>query len=250
MPRSQSHRGPHPDDARLFGAAQLDRMRTAAEEASYLLGRGYTERAVLDVVGGRHRLEARQRLALGRCMCSEAQRQGRQARRVPASAVAGGELFVDGFNLIIGLEVAVSGGVLLRGLDGALRDLAGLRGTYRPVQETERALELLGAVFRTLAPLGVHVLLDAPISNSGKLRTRILERATDWPCPVDVALVPDPDRELVARALVVSSDSGVIDTAQSWVNLLEHVVRAHVPEAWIVDLRQGAPMVSWDDGNG
>ena len=37
-------------------------------------------------------------------------------------------LFIDGFNLIITLEVALSGSSVLLGKDQVLRDLAGLRG--------------------------------------------------------------------------------------------------------------------------
>ena len=236
MPNRQNHRGPHPDDRRLFSAAQLPKLRLASEEAAYLLSRGYAHTSVVDVVGRHHQLEARQRLAVQRCMCSNAQREERAARRVPPDHVSGRALHVDGFNLIIGLEVALSGGVLLRGSDGALRDLAGLRGSYHPVAETEVALDVLGLLLNELRPARVLTLLDAPVSNSGRLKALILEHATRWPCPVEALLVPNPDRELVGRELVVSGDSVVIDTAASWVNLLAHAVRTRVPDSWIVDL--------------
>jgi hypothetical protein len=237
MPNRQNHRGAHPDDRRLFSAAQIAKLCVASEEAAYLLSRGYAQTSVVDVVGRRHQLEARQRLALQRCMCSGAQREERTARQVKPEDIRGRALYIDGFNLIIGLEVALSGGVLLRGSDGALRDLAGLRGSYRPVAETETALELLGRLFDELRPAHVRTLLDAPVSNSGRLKTRLLEHGRSWACPVDVELVPDPDRELVGRELVVSGDSVVLDTAASWVNLLVYAVRTRVPDSWVVDLR-------------
>jgi hypothetical protein len=236
MPNRQNHRGAHPEDRRLFSESQIGKLRIANEEALFLLGRGYAATSVLDVVGRHHQLEARQRLALQRCMCSDAQRRERGAHRVEPAHVRDRALYIDGFNLIIGLEVALSGGLLLRGSDGALRDLAGLRGSYHPVVETERALELLGDVADELRPARMLALLDAPVSNSGRLKTRILEHATRWSCPMDVELVPNPDRELIARELVVSGDSVVIDTAASWVNLLDHVVRTRLPESWVVDL--------------
>jgi hypothetical protein len=236
MPNRQNHRGAHPDDRRLFSEAQRAKLRLASEEATYLLSRGYAATSVLDVVGRHHQLESRQRLAVQRCMCSRAQREERAARRVQPEHIAGGALYIDGFNLIIGLEVALSGGVLLRGSDGALRDLAGLRGSYRPVAETETALEVLGGLFDELRPARVLTLLDAPVANSGRLKTRIATHATRWSCPVEAVLVPNPDRELVGRELVVSGDSVVLDTAASWVNLLAYAVRTRVPDSWIVDL--------------
>ena len=48
-------------------------------------------------------------------------------------------LLVDGFNLIITIEVALSGGLVLDCADGTVRDLAGLRGSYHPVDETDGA---------------------------------------------------------------------------------------------------------------
>jgi hypothetical protein len=236
MQHRPHHRGPHPDDARLFGAAGAAALRAALEDAAYLLERGYAETSVIDVVGRRYRLESRQSLALKRSMCSPSLRQRRMQRRLPLAAVRNKPLSIDGLNVIIGLEVALSGGVLLRGAEGALRDLAGLRGSYRPVDETPIALRLLGDVFSDAAPSAVHFLLDAPVSNSGRLRASILEHAAGWPAPTTATLVANPDRELEGCGYVVSADALVIDRSESWVNLLGEVVRERVPRAWIVDL--------------
>lgn len=50
---------------------------------------------------------------------------------------------IDGFNTVITLEVALSGSPVFYCRDGALRDLAGLRGTYRVIDKTQEAIELL-----------------------------------------------------------------------------------------------------------
>ena len=102
-------RGSHPDDARLFGEDALGHMRAAAEEIAWLLDRGYPPRTVNDFVGGHHQLESRQRLALQRGVCSPAQYQRRAARELDPEDVARRPLVVDGFNLIITIEVALSG---------------------------------------------------------------------------------------------------------------------------------------------
>ena len=236
MPQRQNHRGVAPEDRRLFAPAEVEKLRLGGEEASYLLGRGYAPSSVLDVVGRRHQLEARQRLALQRSMCSPQQREGRAARRVEPDGVRGNRLAIDGFNLNIGLEVALSGGQLLRGTDGALRDLAGLRGSYHLVAETDTALELLGSLFEELGPSEARFLLDSPVSNSGRLRALILQHAARWPLPTTVELAQNPDRELAGQHLVVSGDALVLDTAASWLNLLEHAVATRVRQAWVVDL--------------
>src|SRR2546423_1525460 len=127
MPNRQRHRGAHPEDLRLFDRSQLKRMRAAAEEIVFLLGRGYPMATAVDLVGNHHQLEARQRLALQRMLCSSEQRTRRAARALERTAATGRMLLVDGFNLIITIEVALSGGLILDCADGTVRDLAGLR---------------------------------------------------------------------------------------------------------------------------
>lgn len=50
---------------------------------------------------------------------------------------------IDGFNSVITLEVALSGSPVFVCRDGTIRDLAGLRGTYRIIDKTEDAIELI-----------------------------------------------------------------------------------------------------------
>jgi hypothetical protein len=236
MPHAQRHRGAHPEDQRLFSASALPRLRAAASEVAYLTARGYPLEPALNFVGGHHQLDARQRLALRRTACNEAQQKARAARLVPIDRAASGPLHIDGFNLIITLEVAISGGLLLQGADGALRDLAGLSGSYRPVDETEDALRVLGEGLQALGIPAVEVLLDAPVSNSGRLRSRVLEHAAGWSVPVQVSLHPDVDRLLIGAERVVSSDSVVLDTCASWVNLGAWLVARALPDAWVVEI--------------
>lgn len=213
------HRGPHPEDPLLFRDGALPALRRAYEEVSWLLGRGYRLEFALRVAGEHHQLHARQRLALQRTVCDPERCAARRGKVVPIAEAGRGPWSVDGFNLIITLEVALSGGVLLRGGDRALRDLAGLRGSYHLVEETDAAIELLGAAIRALGPPAIRIWLDAPISNSGRLRARIAEQAASWPIPVEIDLVPDADPCLFGRERVISSDSVVLDECASFINL-------------------------------
>jgi hypothetical protein len=239
MPHAQRHRGAHPEDARLFGPAALPILSGAAAELVYLLSRGYPPDPALSFVGGHHQLDARQRLALRRMVCSDEKWASRAARRLPLSQAAQGTVHIDGFNLIITLEVALSGGVLLKGRDGALRDLAGLRGSYHPVVETEEALRRLGEGLSALNAKEVQLLLDAPVSNSGRLRARVLHHAAAWPFALEVLLLSDVDRTLAGKERVVSSDAMVLDTCASWLNLAPFLIASGLrsnKEAWLVEL--------------
>lgn len=45
------------------------------------------------------------------------------------------EVYIDCFNTVISLEIAFSDSTLLLCMDGTIRDLAGLRGTYRLIDK-------------------------------------------------------------------------------------------------------------------
>src|SRR5262249_37142935 len=146
MPDRRQHRGPHPDDAALFGRPDvLHTLRLAAGDLAWLLGRQYAPTAALTLVGNHYQLHARQRQALARAVAAPAVAGARRQRQVLAAVLAGTSLYVDGFNQLITIEVALSGGLILRGHDGALRDLASVHGTYRTITETPTALQALGS---------------------------------------------------------------------------------------------------------
>jgi hypothetical protein len=238
-PDKRRHRGAHPEDARLFEAAQLASLRVAVSELSWLLSRGYQMKSALKLVGDRYSLRERQRLAVARAACAEESGARRLARRVGEAEAAGEELIVDGFNLVILLEAALSGGVLVLGRDGCVRDLSSVHGSYRAVEETERAILLAGEALAALAPATVLWLLDSPVSNSGRLAARLREVARERGWPWEVRVEFNPDREIAGSdRLAVTSDSNVLDGVERWLNLGRMIVERHVPGAWIIDLSE------------
>ncbi|HWW74418.1 MAG TPA: DUF434 domain-containing protein, partial [Pyrinomonadaceae bacterium] len=178
-PDRRRHRGAHPEDARLFDESWLAALRTATGELSWLLSRGYQPKSALKLVGDRHNLRERQRLAVARAACSDEGRERRLKSRVEADAVRGAALVIDGFNLVITLEAALSGGVLVRCRDGCVRDLSSVHGSYRAVEETDRAVLLAGEVLAALGPAHALWLFDSPVSNSGRLAARVRELASE-----------------------------------------------------------------------
>lgn len=235
MERRQ-HRGAAPEDEGLFGPAQLPILRSAAHEIVWLLDRGYRMEPSVSFVGGHHQLAARQRNALTRALCSSAQQADRRARAIPPAGLAGRILAIDGFNVVIAVEVALSKGILLEGMDGGVRDMAGLRGSYHLVTETKSAVGLVGRVLTEAGVAGTQWFLDAPVSNSGRLRAEILAQASAWPFACEVDLVPNPDPILSELDGVASCDSAILDRCQSWFNLAGRAIEQHVPDAWRVRL--------------
>jgi hypothetical protein len=168
-------------------------LRQATEELSWLFEHGYSQAAALKLVGDHFALRERRRLAVLRSSCGASAATERGQRRLTVTELQGLRLAVDGFNCLITVEAALSGGVLLRGRDQALRDLLSVHGSYRQVQETERALQLLGNVIVGAAPTEVRWFLDRPVSNSGRLRGLIEAMASpgrsSWPT---IPIAPSP----------------------------------------------------------
>jgi hypothetical protein len=229
----QRHRGPHPDDARLF-AARLDVLRRAADEVVWLLGRGYSMESAVRVVGDHHQLEARQRLALTRSCCSDAARDARRAKLLESNTMRESAVSIDGFNLIVTLEVALGGGVLLESRDGCLRDLAGLRGSYHVLDETEHAIGLVRDALESLGVRTAEIFLESAVSNAGRLRGMIEQAMTASSVACTVTLVRDADPLLAEREFIVSADAAILDRAVSWFNLARWIVERHVSDAWRV----------------
>lgn len=201
-----------------------------------MLGRGYPMSLAVRAAGDRHQLELRARLAVTRAAASPAEVDDRARRRLDVGELAGRTLDVDAFNVLITLELALGGGPLFVCADGPLRDLAGMRGSYRLAVETDGAIELLGAALARWSPGRCVLWIDAPVSNSGRLRELIEDRAASWGVETRVEMVPDADRALKGRELVASADALVIDGSPRWCNLARAIVEHDVPSAWIVPL--------------
>lgn len=237
MPDSRRHRGAHPKDADDFRPRELERLRRATADLAWLLGRGYPSKRSTTLVGDRHALRARQRKAVGRAAAASQDIEARGARRIEAHELRGRELWIDGYNVLLTVEAALGGGVLLQCMDHTLRDIAAMSSHYKRVEETEKALRLIAAHLQELAPSRVHWLLDRPISNSGRLRRLMLELAEENGWPWQVELVANPDAVLKASPHVVATaDSAILDAGVSWLNLARDVVDAAAPQAWRVDL--------------
>lgn len=232
---SQKHRGQHPSDFKLFTPKTLLKIKAGIEDYSWLLSRGYAEKSALKLVGDRFLLKERQRKAIQRCACKEDALKKRQQTLLQPKDLKGQTVWIDGFNLLITLESALSGGLIFKGKDGCFRDLASIHGTYKKVMETEKAIELTGLFLEKWEVGEVLWLLDKPVSNSGRLKVALYEMATTkgWNWQVDLFF--NPDKELMeCDKVVVSSDSLILDHSERWANLGRWIVEEALPDAKVI----------------
>lgn len=219
MPDTRSHRGPHPEDAALFGRDEMPVLRRAVTDLSWLRTRGYGS-AATQMVGDRYDLARRQRDVVARSACADAELALRRAALCGPAACAEETLLIDGFNVLITLESAVGGAFVFEGRDGCVRDVGGLRGTYRLVEETRTAIRIAG---QGIAGLGIDAtqwMLDAHVSNTGRLKSALLEEAQAHGRHWTVEVTDEIDAALMRTPHIVStSDHEVLNRAERWANV-------------------------------
>lgn len=220
-------RGYVPEDERNFSLSALETMRTASRHIEYLINEGYDLKQASVFVGNHFLLSERQRLAIMRSLATKEQLEARKAKEV----ISGKEIWVDGFNMIITLEVLLSDSVLFLCMDGTIRDLAALRGTYRIIPETAATVTMLFDALKEIKAESVHILLDEPVSNSGRLKTLIADVGEEYPFDLDIQIRKDVDRELYGKENVVTSDSVILDNCESWINLTPGCLQKHGKQA-------------------
>ncbi|MHC4111601.1 MAG: DUF434 domain-containing protein [Planctomycetota bacterium] len=237
MPDKRSHRGPHPADAKLFAPNAIGDLQLATADFSLLLTKGYADKSALKLVCDKFSLTERQRLAVMRSACSDQHLASRNQRCIAIKNLAGQGIAIDGYNVLITVEAAMSGACVFKGRDGCFRDLASIHGTYRKVNETIPALQLVGEFLKEIGVSEAVWLLDRPVSNSGRLKTLIGELARDNSWNWEIELLLSPDAELKKTDLIVaSSDSVVLDNCKRWSNLATEIIKSKLASVRVIDL--------------
>jgi hypothetical protein len=155
--------------------------------------------------------------------------------------LTGQPIAIDGYNALITIEAAMSGGLIFKGRDGCFRDLASIHGTYRRVTETIPAVQLIGEFLREIGIDKALWLLDSPVSNSGRLKTLIGELAQNNGWNWEIRLSLSPDAELIKTDhIVASTDSVILDACKRWINLTTEIIKRKLISARVVDLSDHA----------
>ena len=227
-------RGYHEEDLKLFGKESLPVLSACAEDIVYLLDRGYAYKTVLAITGNRYCLTERQRTALMRICASGEHMRVRREKHLERLE-EGCTVNIDAFNAVVLMETALSGSMILKGLDGCYRDLSGLAGTYSVIDKTGPGItHILQTLLKHRTGKAIF-WVDAPVSNSGRLKTEIAERAEELGFPVDIRMVNNADTELKKCSHVISGDSEVITQCRSWFNLYDELIR-DLSDVWTVEL--------------
>lgn len=229
-------RGYVPQDIKEFSPNNIKKLKIAAEELSYLLDRGYSIKSAITFIGNHYMLSVRQRTALMRVVSPTEYIHLRKNKQLKIDDLYGAEVHIDAFNTIITLEVALSHSMVLKSWDNTIRDLAGLRGTYKVINITSIALHLM---FNQLLDIGIQkatFYLDAPVSNSGRLKTLIVKEAMKYPFITEAVVIDAVDRTLETLSHVITSDAIILNQCKSWINLNSEILQRDIPNSWCVTI--------------
>lgn len=221
-------------DEKDFSRKSLYKLHEASKDLYYLLNQGYKTKGASTFVVNHYLLSERQRLALTRAISSKESIENRRIKEIKNN-LQNSTIHIDGFNTIITLEVALSNSLLIKSMDGTYRDLAGLRGTYRIIDKTEMSIKLLGEMLESYKIKKVIFYLDAPVSNSGNLKIKILEILNNFSFEVEVENINNVDSTLEKLDYVVSSDSIILDKCKSWINLNKKIIEEKIDDKFYID---------------
>lgn len=228
-------RGKHSSDDTLFSASVYPNLEKAVDDLCYVFSRGYGEKSALQMVGNRYRLSKRQRIAVLGMSCSDQEKANRIKSECEASDLEDRILEIDGFNILILIESALSGAYIFKGRDGLYRDISSVHGSYKRVVKTQQAIDLIGTSLKNCSIKLAKWYLDKPISNSGKLKTMLLESSEKNRFNWEVELVYSPDKVLASSEhIIVSSDSWILNHGQKWFNLGAMLIDNHIERPNIV----------------
>lgn len=221
-------RGYVPSDEKEFSDEALTQLSSAGEDLYYLINRGYHIKGASTFVGNHYLLSERQRLALVRAISPKESIELRKQKEI--TNLEGCVVNIDGFNTIITLEVAFSGSPLLKCMDETIRDLAGLRGTYRLIDKTDLAIESIGKGLEANKIKKAIFYLDAPVSNSGRLKERIIQLLEPFSFEVEIQVINNVDSVLETMDNVITSDAIILDKCKGWFNLNKIVLEKELKD--------------------
>ncbi len=230
-------RGYFPNDEKEFYGEAIPKLYRAGCDLYYLINQGYQIKGASVFIGNHYLLSERQRLALVRTIAAKEDINIRKNKEI-ITGLEGSTIHIDGFNTIITLEVAFSGSPLFQCMDGTIRDLAGLRGTYRLIDKTDLAIAQIGKVLEENKIRKAVFYLDAPVSNSGKLKERIQQLLRTFHFEVQVNNINNVDSVLKTLDHVVTSDAIILDKCRSWFNLTKVIIEQALGDYPYIDFIQ------------
>ena len=193
----------------------------AAEDIRYLLKVGYPRDSAIRYVCDHHRIIKAQRMLLSRVVFDITTVLTRKSKMVDCGAIDGAYVWVDGFNVLFGVECIFLNEPVFVCDDGFFRDLRGGVRNYRLTDTSFQAIDAILSFFSDHNPSRVEFLFDAQISRSGELSAVCGKKLKSFGINGISRTSKRVDFELKqCRDIVATSDGIIIDKVERVSNLV------------------------------
>jgi len=203
----------------------------AAKDYRYLLDRGYPHKLALNTVSTRYLLSKRERLLLYRCVHSSSYVRSIMSKTlVPPENV---EVVIDGYNLFSTIFSVISGEELYLCDDGFIRDLLGLHTRVALAVNKDTINKIISLIKWFIDKHRVYIILDANVSHSGELASRLRELLPN----ADIIVARKADVKVLELSIgrwTITSDAVVLERAYKVYDLAGHIARKNCPERIMV----------------
>lgn len=194
-----------------------ENLAQAIRDYRYLLNRNYPQKSTTKLVGDKYQLNREERSILYRGISGESPAELRRSKR--SNQLTGYRVLIDTYNILFTLSNYLNGRPVFISDDGYLRDAGELRGR---ISKKKQLGEILNIIFRFLNGNKEHeylLLVDQPVSNSGKLASEINEFLSRNSIMGNASTCDSPDYIIISQAsyddIACTSDSVIIDSVKS-----------------------------------
>jgi hypothetical protein len=188
-----------------------EELVSAIIDYRWLLDRHYPQRSAIQMAGDRYMLTGYERSILYRGV-SDSDSSKRRFGKI-TSDLSSDIIVVDCYNVLFTLSNYLLGKPVYISDDGFLRDAGESRGRINNKKIFNKALILLKGFISDHPDKEYFLLVDAPISNSGKLTNELAEFLSSTGIKGSAEAINSPDSVMqeFIDAVICTSDSGIID---------------------------------------
>jgi hypothetical protein len=198
----------------------LEQLRQAADDAGWLVARGYPASAVAAFIAEHRKLDADERTMLACASRLRAEYAKHIARELEPEDVRQRPLRIDTASVLSAVDAALCGRPLLVSPAGVIADPNWRRFDHR-LADPLAALESVQRALRALRPSVVRWYVD----ESAPWADAVVKALGKTPKPnTEVSRVRDAAAALYRSAFVASSDAEILDHAAGWLNLVARAV--------------------------
>ena len=198
----------------------LASLREAVLDAIWLLERGYRREIVRDVVGDKYGLDRRLRSLIYRCVHPSGWISIVKNKYVEPRWMRGKCIAVDFLNVLGTVLSAMSGGLIVKSLDGFIRDISELHASILKQPRIYEATTIILEAVASLTPSKVIFLLEENVSYSGEISDLIRRELRTFSIDGTALTSRAVDSELVRTGwIVATSDAPIMARADRLIDL-------------------------------